>query len=79
MTPIDDYIKKQERFDERIKETEKYLKWLKTRTGWARYKARNKVKEVNKTLEMLIWMKDNDTLPWEIGPTFSDVDLPAMH
>ena len=74
-TPVDEYLLRQEQFDMRIKETESYIKWLKKRTGLARHKARKKIEEATKMLEMFQWMKQEDSLPWENGPTFSSDGL----
>jgi hypothetical protein len=76
-TPVDEYLERQEMFNLCIKDTERYIKWLKTRTGLARHKARNKIVSVRKALVMLEWMKDEDSLPWEPGPTYSRDEFPA--
>lgn len=77
-TEIDKYLARQKAMAHRITETHKSIRFYKKRQGMARHQARDKIRDMRKMLEMFEWMKENDSLPWEPGPTL-EMDALATH
>ena len=74
-TPVDEYMARELAFKYRIEECKRSIKFWMTRTGLARFKAKNKIKGLRKAISQLEVLKEMDCLPWEPGPT---MDMDAL-
>jgi hypothetical protein len=68
-TPVDEYLAKQLALEQRITEMHTLIRTWKKGKGMAKHRYRDKIRDARRTLEMLEYMKENDSLPWEPGFT----------